>query len=192
MAHYDDSLTLRDARACYFAASGFDERSYAERWVKLQAGPIRLGFPNTGSRVRAVRFHDLHHVLTGYDTTWTGEGEIAAFEIASSCADHWAAWYLNLSAMAIGLFIAPGAMLRAFLCGRRGKNLYRERFDDALLEARVGETRRRLRLDAPPGAATAGDRAAFTLWSLAALASMLVTAALLLAPVMILLSLLGV
>jgi hypothetical protein len=70
------------------------------RWVKLQAGPIPLYLLNTKARVAAVRFHDIHHVVTAYNTTWTGEAEIGAWEIASGCAYHYAAWLLNLQAMA--------------------------------------------------------------------------------------------
>lgn len=68
--------TVAEARARYFAANGFDERGYAARWVRLQAGPIPIYFPNTRARVRSVRVHDVHHVVTGYATTWTGEAEI--------------------------------------------------------------------------------------------------------------------
>ena len=95
--------SVREARARYFAANGFDERGYEDRWVRLQAGPLPIVFPNTRARVRAIRAHDVHHVVTGYATTWTGEAEIGAWEIASGCADQWAAWMLNLMALPIGL-----------------------------------------------------------------------------------------
>ena len=74
MAHaaYSPDLSLRAGRQEYFTRAGFDESSYTDRWVQLRAGPLRFGFPNTASRVRAVRLHDLHHVLTEYDTSWTG------------------------------------------------------------------------------------------------------------------------
>ena len=67
--------------------------------MRLQAGPIPLFIPNTRSRVRAVRVHDVHHVVTGYATTFAGEAEIGAWEIASGCADHGAAWVLNILAL---------------------------------------------------------------------------------------------
>ncbi len=108
------ALTVRDARARYFVANGFDERGYADHWVRLQAGPIPLFIPNTRSRVRAVRVHDVHHVVTGYATTFGGEAEIGAWEIASGCADHGAAWVLNLLALPIGLVRVPRATFRAF------------------------------------------------------------------------------
>jgi ubiquinone biosynthesis protein Coq4 len=83
--------------------------------VRLKAGPFVFPFPNTKARVHAVKLHDLHHVLTDYETTWTGEAEIAAWEIASGCGPYYAAWLLNFGALAIGLLIAPRKTCRAFL-----------------------------------------------------------------------------
>jgi ubiquinone biosynthesis protein Coq4 len=143
--------SVRAARARYFAENGFGEGGYDDRWVVLRAfGVPVLAFLNTKQRVRSVRFHDVHHVLTGYATTWRGEGEIAAWELASGCRDHWVAWYLNGWALLIGLFIAPRAIARAFRRGRRSRNLYDRSWDDALLERSVGALRRELGLDAAP------------------------------------------
>src|SRR5215831_15854810 len=142
MAHYAAELNMRDARQHYFTVNNFNNGGYEDRWVILyRVGPIPLGFPNTKGRVRAVKLHDLHHVLTEYDTTWTGEAEIGGWEIASGCADHYAAWVLNMGAFAIGLFIAPVAVYKAFIRGRHSKNLYKLTFDDALLEREVGTFR---------------------------------------------------
>lgn len=162
MAHYDDSLTLRDARRLYFEANQFGANGgYDDAWVKFKVGPFPFAFPNTPSRVRAVRFHDLHHVMTGYETTNQGEAEIGAWELGSGCADHHAAWVLNLSSLGLGVLIAPRATFRAFVRGRRSGNLYREPFAEALLDRRVGETRATLGLDRPVGKATARDVLAF-------------------------------
>jgi len=142
---YPPTLTLGEARALYFERAGFDERSYTDRWVALRVfGRPLLGFPNTRARVRAVRLHDLHHVLTGYDTSWAGEGEIGAWELASNCRDHYAAWWLNFSAALIGLCIAPRRVVAAFRRGRRERNLYDTAFSEALLAERVGSLRARL------------------------------------------------
>ncbi len=170
MAHYDEALTLREARAQYFEANGFGaDGGYAARWVKLRAGPIRFAFPNTTARVRAVRLHDLHHLMTGYDTNWQGEFEISAWEIAGSCRDYVAAWILNLGGLAAGLFTYPRAVFRAFVRGRHSANFYRTGFSDGLLEQTVGDARGALRLDGALPAPTSGDRVAFAGWSLAAL-----------------------
>jgi hypothetical protein len=122
--------------------------------------------------VRAVKFHDLHHVLTEYPTTWRGEAEIGAWEVASGCARHYPAWVLNLEALAIGLVIHPRGVFRAFVRGRRSRNLYRRRFDDALLAARVGDVREQLSIpgaDAGAAGATAAEKLSFAAWSLASL-----------------------
>jgi hypothetical protein len=175
-------LTVRGARARYFAANGFDERGYADRWVRLQAGPIPLFIPNTRSRVRAVRVHDVHHVVTGYATTFAGEAEIGAWEIASGCADHGAAWVLNLLALPIGLVRVPRATFRAFVRGRRSRNLYSRAIDDALLDRPVETLVRELRLDDPPAPPTPADAAAFVSWSALGIATFVAAVAVTLAP----------
>ena len=142
-------MLVREARARYFAENGLGEGGYDDRFVVLRvAGLPLLVFPNTKQRVRSVRFHDVHHVLTGYGTSWRGEGEIAAWELASGCRDHWAAWWLDFWAALIGLCLAPRAVARAFRRGRASRNLYGREWDDALLERGVGELRRELGLDA--------------------------------------------
>ncbi len=144
-----DAVLVREARGRYFAENGFGDGGYGERWVVLRAfGWPVCAFPNTRQRVRSVRIHDVHHVLTGYATSWRGEGEIGAWELASGCRDHWAAWGLNVSATLIGLLIAPRRMLRAFRRGRTSRNLYELEWDDGILDRTVGKLRRQLGLDA--------------------------------------------
>jgi hypothetical protein len=175
---YDDALTLREARERYFVANAFgSDGGYSLSWVQVKVGPLPFKIPNTASRKRAVRYHDLHHTLTGYRTNFRGECEIGAWEVATGCADHWAAWFLNLSTIGTGVLFAAGDVWRAFVRGRNSANLYRAPFDDALLERRLGDVRRELRLADPPPPARAADAAAFAAWSLAGLALMLVQVA---------------
>lgn len=141
------ALTVREARERYFRATGFSEATYGERWVTARVGPVPLRFLNTRARVRAVRLHDLHHVATGYDTSWTGEAEIGAWELAAGCGRHWPAWILNGIAVAIGLVIAPRRIARAWRLGRSCRTLYDGEFESGLLELTVEELRRRLRLE---------------------------------------------
>lgn len=142
--------TLRRARARYFEVNQFGPNGgYDDPRVKIKLGPLYVSIPNTEGRKRAVRFHDLHHILAGYDTDLRGEAEIAAWEIASGCADHYAAWVLNFGAMGAGIFINPRRTWQAFQRGRKSQNLYRTTFDDTLLERTVGELRSQLGLDKP-------------------------------------------
>ena len=145
---YDANATLRTARAEYFARSGFaPDGGYGDKWVKLKlGGRVVYAFPNTVARIRAVKLHDLHHIVTNYDTSWTGEAEIAAWELASGCERYVAAWVLNIGGMAIGLVIAPRRTMRAFARGRTTRNLYRTEFNEAMLERTVGELRAELGL----------------------------------------------
>jgi len=164
MPLYDAALSLREARGRYFEAGGLGEGGYDLKWVPLAFGPLRFAIPNTAGRVRAVRYHDLHHVVTGYDTTWTGEAEIGAWEVASGCRDLLAAWVLNLYAMQLGLWISPRAVWRAFVRGRHSRNLYAEPWSDALLDESVGGMRRRLALERELPAASLADRTSFAAW----------------------------
>lgn len=147
----DPTLTLAEARDIYFRVNGFGaDGGYSDAWVDFKLGPIPMPFPNTPSRVRAVRFHDLHHILAAYGTDVVGEFEISAWELGGGCADHVAAWQLNLLGMLSGMFVSPRRMVRAFLRGRKSGNLYRATYDDALLEKRVAEARAELGLSPEP------------------------------------------
>jgi hypothetical protein len=169
---YDPDMTLRDARVRYFALNNFGaDGGYGERWIKVKVWRVPIWLPNTEGRRRAVRLHDLHHIVTEYPTTWRGEAEISAWEVASGgLRRFYAGWLLDLLNIAQGLIINPRGAFRAFLRGRRSRNLFGEVFDDALLSRRVGEMRRELLLEHKGGqanaTASARDVAAFVAWAL--------------------------
>src|SRR5690349_22715918 len=97
---YQDELSLEQARRLYFQRNGFGaDGGYGARWVTVRLGPLPFSFPNSAARVRAVRYHDLHHIVTGYRTNLVGEAEIASFELASGCTRFPAAYHLNLGAL---------------------------------------------------------------------------------------------
>jgi len=185
MTTYPDDLTVREARALYFASGGIPaDGGYEDAWVRLQAGPVPLGFPNTNARRRAVRLHDVHHVLTGYGTTWTGEAEISAWEIAGGCGPHTAAWVINLGALFVGLLVDPRRTYRAFLRGRGARNLYHGDSDgEAILDDRLGDVRARLAFDASARVPGWRDRAAWLGWAAASVVHATVVIGLLVAPI---------
>ncbi len=186
MPTYSPELTLRAARNLYFAVNGFKGGGYEDRWVKMKAGPFPIIFPNTEARVRSVKLHDLHHILTEYDTTWAGEAEIGAWEIASGCARHYPAWILNFYAFAIGLLINPRGVYRAFLRGRRSSNLYSTFFSEEVLVREVGVVRQQLRLDEAAKPSSISDRVSFLVSALISAAALCVTGGLLVAPLLVL------
>ncbi len=140
-------------------------RTGATTTVRVRIGAIPLAFLNTEGRRRAVPLHDLHHVLTGYATHLVGEAEIGAWEVASGCGRHWAAWHLNLLVTGFVLVFAPGALFRAFVRGRHTRNLYRNQYDDSLLDRPLNATRRELGLQAATTGPELADRFAFIGWA---------------------------
>jgi hypothetical protein len=171
MWQYDPELTLREARAQYFALNNFgDDGGYGDKWVKIEFGPLPIFFPNIRSRAWAVRYHDLHHILTGYETTLTGEAEIAGWEVATGELPNRAGWFLDLGGFTYGLLLCPRRLYRAFLRGRRSKSLYRTPFTDELLSRKVSEVRSALRLNQDTPAARLPDRLAFMKWAIYSIA----------------------
>ena len=105
---YPTSEPVRSARARYFEANHFGaDGGYGDAWVEVKFGPIPVPIPNTEARVRAVRYHDLHHIVTGYDTDLVGEMEISAWELGAGCEDFVAAYVLNVGGLSGGAAIAP-------------------------------------------------------------------------------------
>lgn len=159
-----DEVRVREARDEYLGRNGLAVAGYTERWAKIMIGPLPLFIPNTTARKRALPLHDLHHVATEYPTTYRGEGEIAAWELAAGCSDYHAARALDTVAFGIGLVIAPRATYRAFMRGRRSRTLYTGIDPDELLDLSVGELRHELGLDRAAGVPTAPDKLWFAAW----------------------------
>jgi hypothetical protein len=172
---YDPESTLLEARRLYFEANGFPlDGGYEAKWVDFELGPIPMPFPNSDGRRRAVKVHDLHHVLTGYQTDIHGEAEISAWELAAGCGDMVAAYLLNMGGMALGMLISPRRTWRAWVRGRQSGTLYRTRIDDELLQRRLRDVRSELRLDKQPGPASIGDALLFfAYWQVGAWTSLL-------------------
>lgn len=161
--------TMRDARAVYFADNQFGvDGGYASPWVDLHVGPVPLGFPNFPARKRAVQYHDMHHILTGYGTDWPGEVEIGAWELGAGCKHMVAAWGLNLLTLALGVLTMPRRTFAAFVRGRRSRSLYGEQIEE-LLAMRVGDVRQKMGVPDSGEAARGADRALFGAASVAGL-----------------------
>jgi hypothetical protein len=160
-ASYADDMTMRAARDRYFEVNGFGEDGgYSDAWVDFKLGPLPMPFPNTSGRVKAVKFHDLHHVLTGYETNARGEFEISAWEIGAGCPGMPAAWVINMGGLAAGVVSSPRRVFDAYVRGRRSRSLYAEPFEP-LLDAKVGELR--ARFIGTSESASAADVARFAL-----------------------------
>jgi hypothetical protein len=145
---YDDNETVRRALDKYFAKAGFDASTYDDKWVRIPAGPIHLVYPNFAARRELVRLHDLHHIATGFDTSFLGEWSISAWEVASGLRIHPLVALIIVSGFLSGLLIAPRKTLRAYRRGKACTNLFASVYDDTLLELTVGELRARINMPA--------------------------------------------
>jgi len=160
---FKDDEILRDARLRYWRANGFgDDGGYNKKWEVLKLGPIPFPVRNVEARKDAIRYHDLNHLVTGYDTDLTGETEIAAWELASGCGSKWVAWVLNLQALLLSP-LWPRRALKAWARGRRSKSIYSSNFNEATLDRTVGELRQTLELAPVQDQPSTGDLITFLL-----------------------------
>jgi hypothetical protein len=172
---YPDEWKVKDALPIYFAKYHFADGGYKDKYFKLKIGSLLIPVPNTKGRVAAVKIHDVHHLLTEYPAIWKGEVEIGAWEIASGCGKHWAAWVLNYASFALGLLLFPRALFQAFMMGLQvKKNLYKDyAYDEQLLNKSIGELRKEMGVGtlAKP---SLNDYMLFGLWCLPVLGGVLV------------------
>ena len=117
MEVYDENLSIKAALAQLFERFGFSPDSYTAKWFAIGIGKRLIYLPNIPSRVKVARFHDIHHVLSGHPPNWRGEAEIGAWEIATGCRTSLVAWFLNVGAVFVGLFMHPIAVWKAFKRG---------------------------------------------------------------------------
>lgn len=170
---FEDTWIVRDARTEFFRLAGLPpDGGYSARFIRFRIGFFSFALPNSAARKKAVPLHDLHHLATGYDTSWTGEAEIAAWELGSGCFSYRAAWLLNFLAFPLGLIIAPVRTWRAFRRGRSSGSLYDSRWDEKWLDASLGSLRARLVLDADSRPSSGGDVLLFLVYALPGLSGL--------------------
>jgi hypothetical protein len=146
---YHDTLTLREARDRFLSSNGFRVQDYSAPTYGLRIWGLSLRFPNTKAHRWATPLHDLHHILTGYETDWTGEAEIAAWELRAGCRTL-DVYCLDIAGVIIGLFMSPARVWRAFVKAKGHRTLYRDGvLRESALQMTVGEVRSRLGI--PPG-----------------------------------------
>ena len=139
-----DEITVREARAQYFSDNGFgDDGGYNARWVYLDFGWMKVPLYNSAARRKAVPLHDLHHLATGYATDPKGESQVAIWEIAAGTYDKWFALIINLPALLYGFLLWPRDSYKAWQRGRLSESLYKDNFDEALLDLTVAELKSR-------------------------------------------------
>ena len=176
-----DAVPLRAALASYYAAQGLPSDGGARGpWFFVRIGPLRIPLPNPAVRKRALLYHDVHHVTTGYNNVFSeGEMIIAGHEIGVGCGPFVVAWVINLWMLALGSLVTPRRLFAAFVRAQSARSFYHHAVErEQVLSMTVGETRRWLGLDRPAPCASSADRLRFALWCAVAWIVTLGTAAL--------------
>lgn len=155
------SPSLRRARADYFRQLGSEPLDYDAFWLRLPVYGVVMTIVNPPAHGRALRLHDLHHVLTGYDTSLVGEAEISAWELAGGCGWYVAALGFDLAGTGLGALLAPRRSFAAWIRGRRSTNLFRRGYHPRLLDEDLDGLRAELGLASPPADPTPGDYLSF-------------------------------
>ncbi len=145
--------TPRELLDQFYANNNFGEDGgQSSSSVKIEVTPrFAFYFPNFDARRKAVIKHDIHHLLTGYQTSLSGESEISAWEIASGCKSYWAAFFINTSGTMLGIPINFLGTLKAFARGRKTRNLYHDVIStEQAMDMKISELRQHLHLDQHP------------------------------------------
>lgn len=117
------AATVGEALEEFYAKEGLDGRALNDFWVFANFPWIKVPYPNFKPRRDMMYLHDSHHLLKGFDTSFAGEGEVAAFELASGFPlKYWIGYLYAPFSFVIGLLVAPRRTLNAFRLGLGRKN----------------------------------------------------------------------
>src|SRR6186997_2161978 len=119
-------MSLHDELAAFYASNHFGEVLGARPLtVPVYTGCMLVPLPNIETRRRFLKYHDLHHLVTGYSVGRIGEGEVSAWELGTGSAFvSPILGVMNLIALSTGLVLEPVRMWRAFRRGCASRNLY--------------------------------------------------------------------
>lgn len=145
----DENIQVSDALARFYRAEKLGQDAFINPVNYAQLGPLKLPFPNLSARRSLVYLHDINHLMTGYDTSWIGEGEVAVWELASGFPKHcWVGYLYAPFALLPGLLLNPARVFRAFKKGRREKNsCHFESGKEQILRMKLNELKRSLGVD---------------------------------------------
>src|SRR5687767_11928288 len=77
--------TVREGRDRYLRENNFSIESYTAPTFSFEVFGKTFTFRNSDNRKKAIPLHDIHHVLTGYETNLLGEAEIGVYELRGGC-----------------------------------------------------------------------------------------------------------
>nr|WP_294934830.1 hypothetical protein [uncultured Flavobacterium sp.] len=118
-------MTTREALIEFYKYNQLNlTADFESHCVRVYIGCILAPVPNIQARKKYIKFHDLHHIMTGYGIDRVGESEISAWELGSRSCRKPLISVMNLFALSTGFVLKPKRVIQAFYRGCRSKNLY--------------------------------------------------------------------
>ncbi|RZG65496.1 hypothetical protein EXE25_13150 [Acinetobacter bouvetii] len=125
--NFSDSYTLNEVIALFYQKNGFGPIAGDREplTVGVYTGCLIVPMPNIGVRHKYLKYHDMHHILTGYTVGRIGEGEVSAWELGTgSMFRHPILGVMNLIALSTGFFLKPKRIVHAYGRGLMSSNTY--------------------------------------------------------------------
>lgn len=135
--------TLRSAVMLFRRSRGLADDEASRRIWLATLGQLIVPLPNFDWRREILARNDVHHLLTGFDTTVGGELSVAAWELGVGCyASPWAR-LLCVGLLITGLIVQPRQTINAYRHGRRSAGLYAQNQVAGFLDASLADLRQR-------------------------------------------------
>ena len=131
-------MSLEAALKHFYDRHGFGNTLGARpKTVPVYTGCLLVPLPNIETRNRFLKYHDLHHLVTGYSVGRIGEGEVSSWELGTgSMRVSPILGFMNLIALSTGWVLAHERMWQAYSSGLQSRNLYTRRMRAAVEEGR--------------------------------------------------------
>lgn len=119
-------MSLDAALNDFYDRHGFGDTPGARpKTVPVYTGCLLVPLPNIETRNRYLKFHDLHHLVTGYSVGRIGEGEVSSWELGTgSMLVSPVLGFMNLIALSTGWVLDRNRMWQAYASGLQSRNLY--------------------------------------------------------------------
>lgn len=118
-------MNVREALIGFYKFNQLDiAGDFESHCVRVYIGCILAPVPNIKARMKYLKFHDLHHIMSGYGIDRIGESEISAWELGSRSCRKPIISIMNLFALSTGYILSPSKVTEAFYRGCKSKNLY--------------------------------------------------------------------
>lgn len=109
-----------------------DEQNRAV-WM-AQLGSFIFPLPNFEWRRMVINHHDVHHILTGYSTSASGELALASWELGARCFKGRRAGLLCAFLMTLGALSQPRLTRKAYRDGKRQAAAYNALRDQSFFD----------------------------------------------------------